>query len=274
MTDAAARALPAPDTLPVLFVCGLHRSGTTALARVLSSAPDVQGMTGTGVPADEGQHLQSVFAPASRYGGPGVFALDPASFLDETSELATPANARTIVREWTPHWHLPGGVRLGWGGNGAAIVLEKSPPNLVRTRFLQRLFPQARFLVVRRHPAVVAISTDRLCPGRTLPDLLQHWVVAHKRYAADATSLRTVHEIRYEDLLEDPRTELRRVSEAVGIDGRVDIRLVEPGLTDPHLRAWEASAPSLPAAEMRRIEAVIARYGYSLWPPYVLPIER
>ena len=35
------------------------------------------------------------------------------------------------------------------------VLVEKSPPNLVRTRFLQALFPDARQIVVTRHPIAV-----------------------------------------------------------------------------------------------------------------------
>ena len=75
----------------------------------------MSGLTGTDVPMNEGQFLQSVYPPArtrrklwpirylrpiapdfltSRgYGGPGRFGYDPGSHLDETSPLATPLSA-------------------------------------------------------------------------------------------------------------------------------------------------------------------------------------
>jgi hypothetical protein len=261
-------------TLPVLFVCGLHRSGTTALARVLGSAPGVHAMTGTDVPMDEGQHLQPVFPPAGAYGGPGVFALDPDSSLTETSELATGDNARRILESWLPHWHLPAGERLRWGGlPGTAVVLEKSPPNLVRTRFLQRLFPRARFVVVRRHPVVVALSTLVMRPDRDLRTVLRHWIVAHERYSQDAPRLSVVHELRYEDLIADPASELAALAAAVGIDHRFDAGLVQSHRSDPHWRAWSAAAAALSPGDVRSIEAGIERYGYRLREPYVLSRE-
>jgi hypothetical protein len=38
----------------MLFVGGLHRGGTTPLARCLAAHPQVSGFRSTGVPADEG----------------------------------------------------------------------------------------------------------------------------------------------------------------------------------------------------------------------------
>jgi len=274
MDDGGARDLD-PGELPVLFVCGLHRSGTTALARVLGSAPGVHALRRTGVPADEGQHLQPVVPPASVYGGPGRFALDPRSALTETSELATPETARAVLDAWAPYWRLPADRRLSWGGRpGTAVLVEKSPPNLVRTRFLQRLFPRARFVVVRRHPAVVAVSTRTLCqdPGLDLAGLLRHWVVAHERYAADAPHLGVVHELRYEDLVARPAATLRRLAAVLGIDGRFDHALLRTGRSEPHLDVWRAEAQAIPEPQRRAVEAAVVRYGYALAEPYVVPV--
>jgi hypothetical protein len=74
----------------IVFVGGLHRSGTTLVARLLAAHPEASGFAGTGVPENEGQHLQDVYPPASRHGGPGRFALHPAAHLTESSPLVGP----------------------------------------------------------------------------------------------------------------------------------------------------------------------------------------
>ena len=43
----------------LVFLAGLHRSGTTLLARLLAAHPEVSAFSDTGVSADEGQHLQT-----------------------------------------------------------------------------------------------------------------------------------------------------------------------------------------------------------------------
>ena len=59
----------------LLFVGGLHRSGTTLLADLIAAHPLTSGFANTGVPADEGQHLQDVYPSARAFGGPGRFGL-------------------------------------------------------------------------------------------------------------------------------------------------------------------------------------------------------
>ena len=61
----------------IIFVGGLHRSGTSILARSIAAHPSISAFSNTGVPEDEGQHLQTVFQPAYAYGSPGTFAFNP-----------------------------------------------------------------------------------------------------------------------------------------------------------------------------------------------------
>jgi len=89
--------------------------------------------------------------------------------------------------------------------------LEKSPPNLIMTRFLTALFPDARIVIVARHPVAVALATEKWVDEETpLGDLLRHWVRAHQIFVDD---VRRAHKVRlhvpkYEHLMADPTTEL------------------------------------------------------------------
>jgi hypothetical protein len=199
------RRTPAIEGRRLVFIGGLHRSGTSLVHALLREHPEVSGFTDTGVYEDEGQHLQTVFAPAFRHGGPGAFAFDPRSRLTEASPLVTPENRDRLLREWGAYYNLE-----------RARLLEKSPPNLVRSRFLQALFPGAAFVFVVRHPVAVALAT-RKWTRASVTELLLHWHVAHAIMLHDRGNLGRCLVFRYEDLVRSPQVCLDAICDFAGI---------------------------------------------------------
>lgn len=82
----------------IVFIGGLHRSGTSLLHEILREHSSISGFHKTGVFKDEGQHLQSVYLPAKAFGGPGRFGFDQAAFMDENHVLATQESAELLFR--------------------------------------------------------------------------------------------------------------------------------------------------------------------------------
>ncbi|QKE85803.1 sulfotransferase [Arthrobacter sp. NEB 688] len=258
---------PSVDPSRLVFVGGLHRSGTTPFARILGEHPEVSGLEGTGVIEDEGQHLQDVYPPGTTYGGSGHFARDPRAHLTEASELATPANAERLLAAWTPYWDL-----------GRDRLVEKSPPNMTKSRLLQALFPGARFVMVVRHPVTVALSTRKWThfvsrdPRKfaSLADLVGHWLVAHRILREDLPHLEHVHVVRYEELVRDPGATFEAVRSFLGLTGPIPTDTVRGAASDVYERAWESyRRPVRPGGLQRslitrRFGAEIAEYGYDL----------
>jgi len=250
----------------LVFVGGLHRSGTTPLSRALATHPSISGLRDTGVTEDEGQHLQSVYPKAGRYGGPGRFALSPQAHLTEDSPLVTPENADRLVREWLPYWD-----------DSRELLLEKSPPNLVMGRFLQALFPGSALVVVLRHPVVVALSTVkwRRFASRhwwkhaSVPDMVRHWFTAHDLLRQDAAHLSRLHVLRYEDLLADPVGRLAEIQHFLGLETPFQADYLRPGHSTQYEERWAAMQRSLLSGPTRRrVENAYgdaaARYGYDI----------
>jgi hypothetical protein len=84
------------------------------------------------------------------------------------------------------------------------ICLEKTPENLLMTRFLQAAFPNSYFIIIRRHPVPVSIAGQRWKVNVTsLDSLFKHWLHCHALFEADRKYLKRVYELRYEDYVEN-----------------------------------------------------------------------
>lgn len=257
----------------LLFVGGLHRSGTTMLARMLAEHPQISGFADTDAPADEGQHLQDVYPVISPGRQAGRFAFHREAHLTESSPLAGPASRERLLDAWSPHWDTD-----------RPVLLEKSPPNLLMTRFLQATFPgQARFVLVVRHPVAVACATQKWSATRP-HELLHHWAVAYHTAAGDLPSLAHVAIVRYEELVAQPDAAVARSLAVVGLQDHAPGRSVESGVNadnfasdrttrgdvnEGYFASWRARKRSLPkrvyldVAE-RRYESDARAWGYSI----------
>ena len=243
----------------LVFVCGLHRSGTSLLARILGGHTDVSGLEETGAPEDEGQHLQGVYPPAKVFGGPGRFGFDPRAHLTEASALVTDENRERLIADWWPHWDTT-----------RPLLVEKSPPNLLKTRFLQALFPDASFVVLVRHPVAVSLATAKWRQTRRYDRLVEHWLRCHEVFEEDRQRLDRVHVLLYEDLVRDPSETLSGVLGFLGLQGDPPATELDPGSNRRYFERWRALERSgllwrayFPLVTAR-YERRVRRFGYSL----------
>ena len=250
-----------PDKV-FLFIAGLHRSGTSILHRCLADHPEVSGFSGTGVPEDEGQHLQSVFPPGREYGGAGLFGFAAAAHM--TEEDASPEAAEQLWREWSPHWDTT-----------RPVLLEKSPPNLLKTRYLQALFPRSAFVAMTRHPIAVALATSKWRRTTSLRRLVEHWLRCHEIYAADQAKLHRHVMLRYEDFVAAPQRTLDDLCAFVELSPHRTELTVESALNDRYFARWDEVVGRRHAVRLRRFlesaEPRANRFGYSLTDPRAVP---
>ena len=267
MTDAADHRF--------VFVCGLQRSGTTMLYRYLDEHPQLSALSGTDVHTNEGQHNQTVYPGDEYHGKGGRFAFRPEARFTEDSPLVSDENRRKLFEEWSRYWDL-----------SKPYLLEKSPPNLIRMRFLQAMFPESYFVVLLRHPIPVTLATQPWGGDRT-HSLLEHWLRAHELFLEDVPHVPHVHALRYEDLVADPDAVLAGVFAFLGLDdpspGRprdegvnpdnfLSDRTLRTGVNAKYFDQWRWRRRGLVpgayyAALVWRYERRVREFGYSLADP-------
>src|SRR5262249_47540223 len=113
-------------------------------------------------------------------------------------------------------------------------LVLKSPPHSCRIKTLLELFPNARFVHIVRNPYVVYPSTVNLwkslyqTQGLQQPTFegLEEYVFSTFTYLYDRLEegkkripAGQFHELRYEDLIANPISQLRRMYHALGLDG-------------------------------------------------------
>ena len=242
-----------------LFIGGLHRSGTSILHRLLCEHPMTSGFHDTGVPEDEGQHLQTVFSPAHEYGGPGEFAFHPDAHLTEDSSLISPENRDRLLMEWGAYYDLD-----------KPVWLEKSPPNLIRSRFFRAIFPGSRFLFIVRHPIAVSLATEKWS-DRTINERLLHWNMAYSLMFDDIEDENDCLVIRYEDFVARPELMLNEVCQLIGIGSFAPAEVVE-NHNEKYFSDWQqryASQIGALQAVLPSNGSLLDKFGYSLTTPYV-----
>lgn len=241
-----------------IFISGLHRSGTTYLSKLIGKNEKISSFTYTGYPKDEGQFIQNLIPIDEICIAPGRFAFNPDSHLTEESLLL--AKREVLINDWNKYWD-----------QSKHFFLEKSPPNIVRTRFLQEVFPNSKFITIIRHPIAVSYATKKWTNDFFLEKLLKHWIIAHKIYMEDRKYLKNELFISYEDFEESIDQTLSKINSFLGIEINNDHKFVNQNefyFDLWNLKAYKGFKKFGKLLEKKylidKYESTINEFGYSL----------
>lgn len=249
---------PVPRPRVWAFIVGCYNSGTTLLARMLASHPEIA------VLPTEGQFLTDQFARDYELGVPRMWVLREDYFrLTEADAGADPVR---LKKEW--------GSRLD---RRRPVLVEKSPPNAARVRWLQHHFENAHFIALVRNGYAVAEGIRRKAEPRHRPEgwpialCARQWARSNEVLLEDAAHLDRVLWVRYEDLAERPDDELARMFEFLGLNpgnaaGVAGARFAVHERDDAVRDLNAESIGRLSAEDIAAINAaaapMLARFGY------------
>lgn len=239
----------------IVFIGGLHRSGTSTLTKIIGSSDIVSIHTNTKKPENEGQHLQSVYKPAYKYGGLGIFGFFRKYHYTEKSDLLTPENNKKIINEWSKYWDL-----------NKSILVEKSPPNIIHTRYLQEILPNSYFIIIIRHPFPVAMSTKKW-NKQSLDKHIKHWLYVHKILYNDLKKIKNYLILKYEDLNID--TFEKEINIFLGEKLFIDTEILQ-NINSMKRSNEKYFENKIPNHIKNKYEKKINHYGYSFNFPFVL----
>jgi hypothetical protein len=231
----------------ILLIGGPHRGGTSILWETLSRHPDISGFGNsfaTGRDHSEGILMQNVYPDLGvgtetvlkhqRRGtdlpqGVGRYALakEDMVHLVETNRRVTERNFAKLLNRFGPYWNLT-----------KPVLVEKSPPTAVMSRFLQALYnipvagavdkddqelvvgPTTKFLFITRHPLANAYAQQAFLGKNTVPlaILLDNYMQMHRYMLADMKMLKNDPKlIKLEDLARTPRETLAELHQWLGL---------------------------------------------------------
>lgn len=191
-----------------LFIVGVTNSGTTILARLLEQHAEIHGLP------KEGQFLTRALPRPDDFGDGRLWAIHPQRY--RWTETDDPAPARRSMFDWS--WHYAA---------GPGIHLEKSPPNLLRMRWLQAHFVPARFIVLTRNPYAVCEGIRRRRPDCTIEQAAQQWVRAHEIMFEDLPHIEHVERLTYETVCAEPLQALRTLEQFLRLRKPFDDSVVQ-----------------------------------------------
>ena len=218
-----------------LFILGCNNSGTTLLAEILGAHPLVRTLP------KEGQRLTTAIPNSATLGIGRVFTQRLDLFRWTEDSLAD--RVARLRYDWAYYFT-----------SGSGVLLEKSPPNAVRSRWLQRYFGPSRFIVIVRSPYAVCEGIARR-KGHSIEEAATHWTRVHEILRTDTKYLERCLSIRYEDFCERLEEQLQRMERFLGLGIPFDRTLLGARFSAHNIDGKPRAIENLNARSIHRLSS-------------------
>jgi hypothetical protein len=183
-----------------LFLVGCYNSGTTLLHRLLSYHPQIGSMV------TEGQFYTDQLPVPQELGLARSWALQPERFrMKEIGHDEIDVNR--IKRQW----------QCAFNDSERPVLMEKSPPNAARIRWLNANFENSCFVAIVRNPyaAIQGISRKG---GLSIEQAALQWESSNRIMLADLRDVPRSRVVSYEELTADPTGVLEQITGFLSLD--------------------------------------------------------
>ncbi len=196
---------PMPKNKKWVFLVGCYNSGTTLLAELLGQHPAISALP------TEGHFITDQFVKDYDIGLPRMWVEREDLF--RLNEDDTGPDPVRVKKEWAMRLNLR-----------KPVLLEKSPPNSAKTRWLQAHFENAYFVGIIRNGYAVSEGITRKADPK---HLINSWPIEMSAYQwqrsnevlmQDAEHLKNFIWVSYEELASDTVGTLNKITEFIGIE--------------------------------------------------------
>ena len=203
---------PIPRPQKWVFIVGCYNSGTTLLSEVLGTHDMISALQ------TEGQYLTDQFASDHELGLSRMWTRR-----EDLYRLTENDKGPDVVR-----------IKKEWGmsfDQTKPVLLEKTPANAARTRWLQKHFENAYFIGVIRNGYAAAEGISRKAMPIHMPGgwpihlSAYQWTRSNMVIEADSKYLRHFIWVRYEDLANATGSVLESIFRFLDISGKAGVNL-------------------------------------------------
>jgi tetratricopeptide (TPR) repeat protein len=233
---------PANDPI---FIVGMPRSGSTLVEQILASHPSIEG-------SEELVYFGNI---ASFLSGGRRAGLDPSDFVDIVSALVDD-KLETIGGAYL--WQASRKRR-----SSRPRFIDKMPRNWLYLPLIRLALPNAKIVDVRRNAMDCCWSNFRQLfadSGEYSYDLTElgqyYWAYVDMLNHFDAVDPGAVHRVDYEQLVDEPEAEIRRLLDYLNLP------------FDPACLEFHRNPRAVKTASSEQVRQPINRSGIGQWRPY------